>query len=621
MTYFCKSFFCFLCWFLCATIAAQTSKIDSLEQILNSDKLKNPEKAELLIKLARAYLYEDSAKCRAYAMESLQLAQNSGIKLAEAKAYSALGNFYSVYQLPYLAHAYHINAEEIYLEVDDKESLYHHFSNLMRSFYDYREYENAAYYANKVLLLAIERKDWEMEMIARYVLGDSRFRDDFGQESLDYFLNLYHRSLQLDDSLQIKQDITITIAGRCARTYIRGMNRPDKALPYLYQIRASYLKNDFKPFFIFIYNELAEAHAMMHNIDSAEYYNRKAMDSERTINLLARVYYTKAKIDSLKGDYLSAMANYQKYHHISDSLAKEDASTEKARIKVWHEFDQKDLEKKFLQQEYQKERKMTLRLEIALVAILMLLFLTVFFYRKLTKTNHEMKELHKVKDKLFSVVAHDLRSPVSALVSILKLAETEQLNAEEKTQLFKDISCRVDNTHNLLENLLRWAKSQMQGIISTPVYFDVQGESRLVTDSLQEIAANKKIVLENRIKQQQVYADRDMFAVVIRNLTTNAIKYTHAGGEVILGSELSGDILVVSVKDTGTGMSQEVQDKLFKLSETKSQHGTDNESGAGLGLVMCADFVKANNGRIWYTSKQGEGSTFFFSVPVKNSLP
>jgi len=184
--------------------------------------------------------------------------------------------------------------------------------------------------------------------------------------------------------------------------------------------------------------------------------------------------------------------------------------------------------------------------------------------------------------------------------------------------LLQDISNRVDGAFGLLDNLLRWAKSQMQGMVPAPAYFDVQVESRAVTDILQDVAAAKKMILNNRTEKQEIYADHDMFSVVVRNLTTNALKFTSAGGEVTIDSELSDGMLVVSVKDTGTGMPLEVQDKLFKLSETQSQRGTNNESGTGLGLVLCADFVKANGGRIWFTSVQGEGSTFFFSVPVKS---
>ena len=224
-----------------------------------------------------------------------------------------------------------------------------------------------------------------------------------------------------------------------------------------------------------------------------------------------------------------------------------------------------------------------------------------------------------MKDKLFSVVAHDLRSPIIALMSMMKLADGKRLDVETQARLIKDISGRVDDTYSLLDNLLHWSKSQMQGMVTAPVYFDVQDESRAVTDGLQHIAAAKTIALNNCIEKRQIFTDRDMFAAVVRNLVGNALKYTSAEGVVTLASELTDNNLIISVKDTGTGMTQEVQNQLFKLSETKSQRGTNNESGTGLGLVLCADFVKINGGNIWFTSKQGEGSTFFFSIPERKN--
>ena len=255
---------------------------------------------------------------------------------------------------------------------------------------------------------------------------------------------------------------------------------------------------------------------------------------------------------------------------------------------------------------------------IPLVIIVILLILLAFFYMKTIEKNRELKKLHNVKDKLFSVVAHELRSPLSSLMSLLRLRSMNLMDIETQEQLLFDVSRRVEDVYGLLDNLLRWAKGQMNGITMSPVYFDVQNEIGTVMDNLQNSATAKMITMNNRAGKQEIFADRDMFSVMIRNLVTNALKYTSAEGEVTVDSELSGDMLIVSVKDTGIGMPKEIQDKLFNFTETKSRRGTNNESGTGLGLVLCADFTKAFGGRIWFTSMQDEGTTFFFSVPVKN---
>ena len=258
------------------------------------------------------------------------------------------------------------------------------------------------------------------------------------------------------------------------------------------------------------------------------------------------------------------------------------------------------------------------RTTIVLLAIIFALFvLSVYFYMKTIEKNRELKDLHRVKDKLFSVVAHDVRSPIASLLSLLKLTDLEKEDVEMQIQLLKDISKRVEDVFGLLDNLLRWAKKQMHGLVVSPAYLDIKDEIDAAIDGLQDIAETKKITLKNCAENYKVFADRDMFLVVMRNLAVNAIKYTPSGGQVTVNAEPTNGMVTVSVKDTGMGMSQEIQDKLFNFSETKSRRGTDNESGIGLGLVLCAEFVSANGGRIWFNSEQNKGSTFFFTVPVK----
>ena len=628
-----------LCWCLCATLAAQTSDVDSLEQVLASTKDNSFEKGRLLIELSQEYRFADTAKSRMYIMKALQLSKKTGLERIERASYHAMGAYYAIANQPYLAHVYFKKAEKLCIKNNEKNHLCAIYSDLKTLFFAINDMDNVAYYAEKLLGIVAEGYDLttltpsEISEIsnepydltttifeAQFYKGVAHYQDDESQEAVDFFEDLFRKSKLLNLNYHLYMYNTLT----CGELLVR-MHRPREALPYLHLIRENY-EEDFHPEKVNImfmgYAYLAEAYAMLNHLDSADYYMKKALDFPfediRFIRLHV-LYQALSTIEAAKGDYRSALEYYKKFHHVTDSMAKREKTTDIGRLKNWHELEQKDVENEILLHEGQKQHRLIWILTGALIMIFALLALSGLLYRKTAEKNRELKKLHTVKDKLFSVVAHDLRSPMGALMSVLKMAHNHMLDAGMQAQLFKDISKQVDDTYGLLDNLLHWSKSQMQGITPSPVYFDVQVGIQTVADSLQNIAATKMIALNNRIGKQQVYADRDMFAVVIRNLLVNAFKYTSEGGEVTLASELKGDMLIISVKDTGTGMTQGVQDKLFKLSETRSQRGTNNESGTGLGLVLCADFVKINGGSIWFTSMQGEGSTFYFSIPVKGS--
>jgi len=653
MMIFRKSISYILCLCLCTSLAAQKTNIDSLERRLASGSLGIPEKANLLTQIAGAYRLVDTAKCRTYAMEALEMAKSAGLKKVEAKAYNRLGeysqqvfdtammrtysmktfmlaknnkgleveeasahlnmgNYYMFTEQFYLCHASYKKAEKLYLQHNCKPELQTIYHNLVGVFYLIEDNENMKYYADKLLEIATELNDADKMFSARLFAGIARYKNDTSQEAIDFFMEMYNEAKLLNH-----KNLYMT-ANYCARMNMR-LNRVSESLPYLHSVRR--IREVTRQANVSeTYALLAESYALLPRLDSAEYYLNKAQNASHASDWIRKqIYRSRSLVEALKGDYKNALETYKKFHHLSDSIAKSQKTTEIARMKNWRELEQKDKENEILQFEQQKQQKLIRMLTGTLVIIIVLLTLSVILYRKTAEKNRELKQLHTVKDKLFSVVAHDLRSPMGALMSMLNLANNEMLDAETQAQLLKDISARVDDTYGLLDNLLHWSRSQMQGMTPAPVYFDAQEGSRAVTDSLQSIAAHKNIALNNRIEKQQVYADRDMFAVVVRNLTMNAIKYTPEVGEITLTSELKDNMLIISVKDNGTGMTKEVQEKLFKLSETRSKRGTNNESGTGLGLVLCADFVKINGGSIWFTSVQGEGSTFYFSVPVKEN--
>ena len=236
--------------------------------------------------------------------------------------------------------------------------------------------------------------------------------------------------------------------------------------------------------------------------------------------------------------------------------------------------------------------------------------------KKQKKQMLQSEALHRAKDKIFSVVSHDIRGTIANLLSVLRIIIESDESNDIKTELLKDATEQLEKNFEMVDNLLRWAKTQMQGIVAISSFFDIQEESLAVTDRLQKMAINKQISLVNLIAKQNVFIDLDMFNVILRNLTYNALKYTSSGGSVTLTSEVEDKMIVIAVKDTGTGMSPEVIKNIFKTSKISSVIGTNDEMGTGLGLILSAEFVKNIGGKIWFTSELGKGSTFYFSIPI-----
>jgi len=241
----------------------------------------------------------------------------------------------------------------------------------------------------------------------------------------------------------------------------------------------------------------------------------------------------------------------------------------------------------------------------------------------LTKYAEELKELNATKDKFFSIISHDLKSPFNSMIgfSELLLGNLAELTAEEVNEFITNINTTAKKTFELLENLLTWARSQSGKISINQQKIKLKGLTHDVISMLQQAASNKTINLVNLTDPDIcVYADKNMLQTIIRNLISNSIKYTKKNGIITTKAEIKGDFAVVSVVDTGMGMDDATKLSLFKLAETKSRPGTANEKGTGLGLILCKEFVGKNGGKIWVESELGKGSTFNFTIPLGINL-
>lgn len=234
------------------------------------------------------------------------------------------------------------------------------------------------------------------------------------------------------------------------------------------------------------------------------------------------------------------------------------------------------------------------------------------------------EELRKTivgRDKLYSVIAHDLRSPLASIKMVLNmmvLGLSEDVIGKEMYQMLQMVNHSTEDVFSLLDNLLKWTKSQIGklNVVYQDFRIDEVVEGVLVIFSL--VSKSKNIQLVNdSIDTVTVHADVDMVKTILRNLLSNALKFSYEGSQIIIGSQVETDKVIVSVKDSGKGMSAEDKEKLLKTETHFSRYGTNNEEGSGLGLLLCQDFAIKNGGDLWFESEEGKGSTFFFSIPLK----
>lgn len=235
---------------------------------------------------------------------------------------------------------------------------------------------------------------------------------------------------------------------------------------------------------------------------------------------------------------------------------------------------------------------------------------------QIVKQNEELEKLNAEKNKLMSIVAHDLRSPLASIQNFLELLTQHDLEEEQKIDIENDLLNSTKNTMAMLSKLLDWSKSQLHGVSVNMEQLNIRTLFEQTLNLERNIAARKNITLDCYFDPSaSIYADSDMMQLILRNIIGNAIKFTRTGGHIDVKAEAAGTHCLISVRDNGIGMSPEKQQSIFSLN-VESTFGTDNEKGVGLGLMLCMEFIRAQNGKIWLESTPGEGTCFYISVPM-----
>lgn len=271
--------------------------------------------------------------------------------------------------------------------------------------------------------------------------------------------------------------------------------------------------------------------------------------------------------------------------------------------------------------------KQIFTLEIFHASVLVLGILGLILYYRMSNKyvqiienkNKELTKSNMEKEKFFSIIAHDLRAPFNGFLGLTKMISEDifELSKEEIQEFADALNESAENLFVLLENLLAWSRLKRNVMDFNPENINLL---KIVNSSSKILKApidNKKQTLHIDVSEEiNVYVDKQMLDSVVRNLISNASKFTNTGGSIFLTAKVERDSALISVRDTGIGIPKSMINKLFILGEKTSRKGTDDETSSGLGLILCKDFIEKNNGKLWVESQEGIGTTFYFTLPL-----
>lgn len=282
-------------------------------------------------------------------------------------------------------------------------------------------------------------------------------------------------------------------------------------------------------------------------------------------------------------------------------------------ISSMHEFSKHDPEKEF--DKFSKELE---ELENLWISYQELLLSYKASEEEIKKKNEELKEINETKDKFFSIISHDLRSPFQGLLGISNylVDELDNLPKEEIKELISTLNDALHNQYKFLDDLLNWSRLQSGRLTLEKAKFNLHTLVENVKNLFETNLQTKKIELFNHIPNEQfIFADEDMIFLLIRNLVSNAIKFTKPFGKIEITSYEFENHLQIVVADNGIGIKPENLDKLFRLDSHYTTRGTNSETGNGLGLTLCKEIVTKHNGQIWVKSEVDKGTKIFFTIP------
>ena len=616
------------------------------EAVTLADRIKN-QGAILRANRTMALVYMlggDYTSALSHEKITLQVASEQKDSTEIGLSCSNIGNYYyelGVYDEAYfyLTQAYSILNQGVVTH-EDSVTMNIVLHNVGRVFKEMGQYETALQHLKLSQKASIRLGDKEGRPYSLDELGDVMLRQGKYDSALTYLnqaLDEIHSFIRKNPETLVKELRTKTLI-KIARTYM-FKKEYDKALAFYdstYQLH-ELTNNQFGIAEV----ELGRGTLFLskNNYIEAENHFDIALEIAKRINarvLEINCYNQLAQLWEKKGDYKTSLEFYKKYKNLHDSLFSQEMQQKLFRDQVRFATESKDVQIQALtkMEEYRraeiKRQEFIRNVLVVVMALSVILLFTVYrsgqrrkrinalllqHQEEMERRSIELEQLNQVKDKFFSIISHDLRSPINALAGLLDLMDKGAIASEELPMAIKELRVRFNHTRTLLNNLLDWTLLQMDKINLQPAKISLKNLAAENIDLIRS-TQTKQVNFVNSIPTGAIaYADSNTINLVIRNLISNALKFTNEGGEIKLASEEKDSTWVISVSDNGVGIKPEVLDMLFDKINPYSTRGTANKKGTGLGLILCKEFVEKNNGKIWVESTEGQGSTFWFTLP------
>lgn len=562
------------------------------------------------INTQKAILYFESAK---KISENLNRTDDLASNLYSiGSSYLNLGKFDSALE-------YYLNACRIYEQKGYKRRLTKAFIDIAYLYSESNNFPKGRLYFDKAKILINDLQD-TVELRYYYSeLGNFYFK----QEQIDSAILCIEESKNLSKILG-EPDLIIGANVNIGLLYKKKGNY-DLALQYMNGALTAYKKNTNNPSELgVVYNNLGSIYAAQKKYNQAERAFFKSLDYVNSIDakfVVLENYQNLMDLYEQMKDYKSQSIYLKKYYQLKDSIYAIDKLNELNQLESEYQLEKKNSEilkkdKAFIKSNSQ--RNIFILIAFSILLALALLFL---FYKKLQSKNHiverqkeELLTLNHVKDRLFSIISHDLRNPLVTLKSYLLLSDSESISADKKLLFKNQTISAVVQTGDLLDNLLTWANLQIKNTSANIVPVSIQECVGDVVSVVDYQAKQKNIQIIQKIEPLMIPANMDILSIALRNLITNAIKFSFKNSEIIIKTIQSDDYTLLVVEDHGVGISNEKLE-LIQMNQNESTPGTNGERGSGLGLYLVKEMLKKINAQLQVESILEKGSKFIIKIP------